>query len=398
MHYTGRLTLLFLAAGAGGLRGQVSPTGTNGGAPVPDTALLAPAARSSAPDTQPDPLAAGIAAFEALDPRTALALFREALAADSLGYEPNFRTALTLITLGQETPDSRSSPARDSLYAEAERRARTAVKADTTRADGWFVLANAMGRAALTRPPEQRLRLAAAVRVAAVRAITLDSSHDGAYHVLGRWNAEIMRLPGMERFFARRVLGARIFGEASWEEATVNLEQAVALDSTRIVHRLDLAEIYINRKRYADARANWTRGVAARAGVPGPAAQARPPQRCSEDRGQNPDQPGPQRRRAISRRARRSACSSSSRARSPMARAPAPQSPAQPVAASGREQQSQPRPDDRADHQPHHEVRRPPDPPDATASEAARLRWVLLALCHRRPPSPLVTRNSSTPE
>ena len=78
---------------------------------------------------------------------------------------------------------------------------------------------------------------------AAIRAISLDPTHDGAYHVLGRWHAEIMRLPGIERFFARRVLGARIFDEASWDEATVNLERAVALDTTRIVHRLDLDTI-----------------------------------------------------------------------------------------------------------------------------------------------------------
>jgi tetratricopeptide (TPR) repeat protein len=219
------------------------------------TAATAPAVVATAPDTAPDPLLAGIAAFEARDPGSALALFREALARDSLGYEPNYRIALTLITLGQETPDAKSSPARDSMYAEAERRARTAVKADTTKADGWFVLANALGRTALTRPPQLRLKLARAIRTAAIRAITIDPGHDGAYHVLGRWHAEIMRLPGIERFFARRVLGARIFDEASWDEATVNMERAVALDTTRIVHRLDLAEIYVDRKRYDDARA-----------------------------------------------------------------------------------------------------------------------------------------------
>jgi tetratricopeptide (TPR) repeat protein len=262
MHYSARLALLVLGAGAGPLLAQAPPgDSSNGRRLIPDTAVSAAVAPAEVPppaassDSAPDPLAAGIAAFEARDPGTALALFREALARDSLGYEPNWRIALTLITLGQETPDSRSSRARDSLYAEAERRARTAVKTDTTRADGWFVLANAMGRTALTRPPQQRLKLARAIRTAAIRAILLDPSHDGAYHVLGRWHAEIMRLPGIERFFARRVLGARIFDEASWDEATVNLERAVALDTTRIVHRLDLAEIYADQKRYAEARA-----------------------------------------------------------------------------------------------------------------------------------------------
>jgi tetratricopeptide (TPR) repeat protein len=259
MRYTARLTLLLVGVAPGTLAAQ-SDTGSSPtvGRALPEstlTAATAPAVVATAPDTAPDPLLAGIAAFEARDPGSALALFREALARDSLGYEPNYRIALTLITLGQETPGAKSSPARDSMYAEAERRARTAVKADTTKADGWFVLANALGRTALTRPPQLRLKLARAIRTAAIRAITIDPGHDGAYHVLGRWHAEIMRLPGIERFFARRVLGARIFDEASWDEATVNMERAVALDTTRIVHRLDLAEIYVDRKRYDDARA-----------------------------------------------------------------------------------------------------------------------------------------------
>ena len=262
MRHTASLALLLIGAGTRTLPAQSAPADSSTGSHRrPDTAVTAAAAPAppSAPATgsytPPDPLAAGIAAYEARDPGAALALFREALERDSLGYEPNWRIALTLITLGQETPDGKSSALRDSMYAEAERRARTAVRADTTRADGWFVLANAMGRTALTRPPQHRLKLARAIRTAAIRAITLDPSHDGAYHVLGRWHAEIMRLPGIERFFARRVLGARIFDEASWDEATVNLERAVALDTTRIVHRLDLAEIYADRKRYAAARA-----------------------------------------------------------------------------------------------------------------------------------------------
>jgi hypothetical protein len=262
MRYTASLALLLIGAGTRALSAQSAPAdSSNGPRRGPDTAVTAasapaqPSAPSVGANAPPDPLAAGTAAFEARDPGAALALFREALERDSLGYEPNWRIALTLITLGQETPDGKSSSLRDSMYAEAERRARTAVRADTTRADGWFVLANAMGRTALTRPPQHRLKLARAIRTAALRAITLDPSHDGAYHVLGRWHAEIMRLPGIERFFARRVLGARIFDEASWDEATVNLERAVALDTTRIVHRLDLAEIYADRKRYAAARA-----------------------------------------------------------------------------------------------------------------------------------------------
>jgi tetratricopeptide (TPR) repeat protein len=196
----------------------------------------------------------GVAAFSARQPDLALRHFENALTIDSTSYEANWRAALALITLGSETPDSLKSPERDSLYARAERDARRAVAADSLGADGHFLLARALGQTALTKGKKERIRLAGEVRKEALRAIELDPRHDGAYHVLGRWNAEVMRLSGFSRFFARSFLGGDIFGQASWDAAISNLEQAVQLDSTRITHRLDLARVYVDRKRYSDAR------------------------------------------------------------------------------------------------------------------------------------------------
>jgi tetratricopeptide (TPR) repeat protein len=205
----------------------------------------------------PDPaaeIAQGVAAFTARQPDLALRHFENALAVDSTSYEANWRAALALITLGNETPDSVKSPERDSLFARAERDARRAVAADSLGADGHFLLARALGQTALTKGKKERIRLAGEVRHEALRAIELDPRHDGAYHVLGRWNAEVMRLSGFSRFFARSFLGGDIFGQASWDAAISNLQQAVQLDSTRITHRLDLARVYVDRKRYTDAR------------------------------------------------------------------------------------------------------------------------------------------------
>ena len=205
----------------------------------------------------PDPaseIAQGVAAFSARQPDLALRHFENALAMDSTSYEANWRAALALITLGNETPDSVKSPQRDSLFARAERDARRAVAGDSLGADGHFLLARALGQTALTKGKKERIRLAGEVRREALRAIELDPRHDGAYHVLGRWNAEVMRLSGLSRFFARSFLGGDIFGQASWDAAISNLERAVQLDSTRITHRLDLARVYVDRKRYGDAR------------------------------------------------------------------------------------------------------------------------------------------------
>ena len=147
-------------------------------------------------------VAMGAAAVEAHDLRTGLAHFQAALALDSASYEANWRAALVLLDEGEQIPDSIKSAERDSLYALAERYARIAVAADSTGADGHFALAAAIGRASLTMGKKDRIRRAAVIRDEAERAIQLNPRHDGAYHILGRWNAEIMRLSGFSRFFA----------------------------------------------------------------------------------------------------------------------------------------------------------------------------------------------------
>lgn len=201
-----------------------------------------------------DHIGLGVAAVQAHDLRTGLAHFEAALTVDSANYEANWRAAITLLDLGDQIPDSVRSPKRDSLYARAELLAARAVAADSNAADGHFALAAAVGKAALHMGKKERIRRARVIRDEALRTLAINPRHDGAYHILGRWNAEIMRLSGFSRFFAKSFLGAGIFKQASWSEAIADMEKAVALDPGRIYHRLELAEIYVDRKRYTDAR------------------------------------------------------------------------------------------------------------------------------------------------
>lgn len=213
-------------------------------------------------------VSAGIAAREARDPAGALKHFQAALAQDSMNYQANWEAALALIDIGKATPDEVKSPARDSLYALAEVYARRAATANPSDAEGHFALANAIGRASLTKSKKERVQRASEIRNEALRAIQLNPRHDGAYHVLGRWNAEIMRLSGATRFFAKNFLGGDVFNQASWEGAVSNLEKAVELNPRRIYHRLDLAEVYVDRGRYSDARTQLQRVEALRVADP----------------------------------------------------------------------------------------------------------------------------------
>ncbi len=201
-----------------------------------------------------DHVAMGTAAIDAHDLRTGLAHFEAALALDSNDYAANWRAAIALLDQGEQIADSIESAERDSIFARAEVLARRSVAADSLGSEGHFALAATVGRASLTMGKKERIRRAKVIRDEALRTIELDPDHDGAYHVLGRWNAEIMRLSGLSRFFAKSFLGAGIFRQASWEAAVSNLQRAVQLDPARIYHRLELARIYADRKRYQEAR------------------------------------------------------------------------------------------------------------------------------------------------
>ena len=202
-----------------------------------------------------DHIAAGIAAPEGLDPETALRHFEAALALDSLNYEATWRAAFALLNIGKRIPDEAKSRWRDSLYTEAEHLARRAVRLENLDPQGHYVLALAIGRTSLTMGVRERAMRARDIRVEALKTIELDPKHDGAYHALGRWHWEIMRLSGFERFWAQNVIGAKFFREASWDGAVGNLERAVQYNPTYIYHHLKLAELLTDRQRYADARA-----------------------------------------------------------------------------------------------------------------------------------------------
>lgn len=215
--------------------------------------LLAPVC--AAAQEAADHVALGVTAEEAHDIRTALQHYQAALDQDSTNYQANWRGAMVLLTLGEQIPGTSKNPERDSLYALAERCAGRAVQSDPAGADGHFALAAAVGRTSLSLGGKDRIRRAAVIRREAMRTLALNPKHDGAYHILGRWNAEIMRISGISRFFAKNFLGAGVFNQASWAKAIYNMEKATDLDPGRIYHRLELAEIYADRSRVKDAEA-----------------------------------------------------------------------------------------------------------------------------------------------
>jgi tetratricopeptide (TPR) repeat protein len=217
---------------------------------------LAAAASPLAAQTPAEHIKLGDSATTALRPDFALRHFQAALALDSTNYEANWKAARAIADVAKQLEGNADSlkKRRDSLYTVGRAFAERAIRADSLGADGHYALAMVLGRLSRTKGSKERVRYAKLIFDEASRAVALNPDHDGAHHVLGAWNAEVKRLSGFQRFFAKALFGGGFMSAANWDDAVKHLERAVALSPQHIYHRLELAEVYTDLGQYTKAR------------------------------------------------------------------------------------------------------------------------------------------------
>lgn len=227
---------------------------------LPALAALALAAAPCAAQSAADHVAMGDSAHTALRPEEALAHYQAAIALDSTSYEALWKAARSVADIAKQV-EGDASPVkqrRDSLYSMGRDWAEAAVRANPEGADGHYALSMVLGRLSRTRGGKERVRFAKIIFDEATRALELDPDHDLAHHVLGAWHAEVKRLSGIQKFFARTLFGGGFLGQGKWEAAVEHLERAVALKPDHVYHRLELGEVYIDVGLYAKAREHLT--------------------------------------------------------------------------------------------------------------------------------------------
>lgn len=205
-----------------------------------------------------DEIAAGDRAYAALDESAALDHYQKAAAAEPRNYEALWKASRSAIDLGIPAAGAAK---RNGLFSTAEQYGRRAVAVNPGDAEGHFVLAWALGKTALSQSASKRVKYGTEVHNHAVECLRLKPAHAGCLHVMGVWNAEIMRLNSFVRLIARSILGGRVFGEASWKEAVRYMEAAVAAEPQRVVHRLDMGEVYRDAGQKDKAREQFETGL-----------------------------------------------------------------------------------------------------------------------------------------
>ena len=191
-----------------------------------------------------------------MHPDVQLVHYQAALAIDSTSYEANWKAARAIADVAKQIQGNADSlkRRRDSLYAVGRGYAERAVRADSTKPDGHYALAMVLGRLSRTKGSKERVRYAKIIFDEATKAVQIDSTYDLAHHVLGAWHAEVKRLSGFQRFFAKALFGGGFMDKANWPDAVRHLETAVRLAPNHIYHRLELAEVYTDLGQYSKAR------------------------------------------------------------------------------------------------------------------------------------------------
>ena len=189
-------------------------------------------------------------------PEAALRHYQAVLAIDSLSYDANWKAARAIADIAKQIQGDSDSlkRRRDNLYSMGRTYAERAIQADSTRADGHYALSMVLGRLSRTKGSKERVHYAKIIFDEATRAVEIDSNYGNAHHVLGAWHAEVKRLSGIQRFFAKTLFDGGFMSKANWDDAVRHLERAVAIAPDRIYHRLELAEVYVDVGQFSKAR------------------------------------------------------------------------------------------------------------------------------------------------
>ncbi len=188
--------------------------------------------------------------YKAFDSKGALDLYLQILQQDPDNYWGLWKAARAYVDLGRQ---AKKKDKKVALFAIADSLARKCVSLYPDSAEAHFILSMAVGRVAEFKGGKTKIRLSKEVKAEADKAIELNPRHDGAYHVLGRWNYEIATLSWLLKAAAKVIYGGVPPG-ASVEKAAEMFEKAIEYAPDKPVHYLEYGRTLIKLKRYAEAR------------------------------------------------------------------------------------------------------------------------------------------------
>ena len=182
--------------------------------------------------------------FEHLAVRASQEVYEEILRENPGEYEALWRCSrgsLALAILEEEWAQKLE------LFDQGVSYARRALEVRHDDEEALYWLAASLGRWAQKEMDSRKaLELAGEVRRTAERLLEMNPDHAGAHNVLGMFHFEVLRKSRVERMLGGLLAPSTLRG-VTWEEASMHLSRAAALDSQSVLYHRDYAEALLWR-------------------------------------------------------------------------------------------------------------------------------------------------------
>lgn len=178
--------------------------------------------------------------YNAFEEKEALKAYEKILNRDPEDYRALWRASFLYSRIGNRKGEKET---QKEYYSKAQQLAKRALEVDSTDAQSHFVMSVAMGRKALIASARDRVAASRDIKKHVDRALAFDSTHAGAWHVLGRWHFKVANLNFVERLAANTLFGG-IPGDATNETAAKAIRRAIELNDNYVLYYHDLAMVY----------------------------------------------------------------------------------------------------------------------------------------------------------
>tara|TARA_B100000212_G_scaffold172661_1_gene129809 strand:+ start:3995 stop:4732 length:738 start_codon:yes stop_codon:yes gene_type:complete len=124
------------------------------------------------------------------------------------------------------------------------------LNSNSAIANHWYSVL--IGKIGLLEGTEQKIKNSYDVKKHALKAIDLDPTNDGTYHVLGRWYFEVASLSWIERKMAEIIYTKPPVG--TYDEAIFYFKKAIEIKNDEIRHYYWIAKTYIAMNKFDQAK------------------------------------------------------------------------------------------------------------------------------------------------
>ncbi len=175
----------------------------------------------------------------ALNETAAFESFKQAIKINPRNHYALWKLSELCSRIGKRQPTTKQ---KQQFFNAGKAYAEAAIKRDPTSADGYYALAVAMGRFALSQSGKDRINAVKEIRSNAEKALRINPRHGRAWHVMGKWNYEVSDLNMLEKAGVNIMYGG--LPSASIKQAIQAYEKAKIFEPNFALNYLELAKAY----------------------------------------------------------------------------------------------------------------------------------------------------------